>query len=103
MNNITRYHIASAPSAVFVKLDFLMEELGYRFSTETFVGEACLEENREEEWMLRTLRRSERGEGPRRGTRFGSPRETAWRLDASGLIAQIQRESERNGEKTIFV
>ncbi len=76
-----------------------MEELGYWPSYDVFVQEDCLEKVCGEERMLRGLGRaeertvrSERGEGPRRGTRFGSPRETAWRLDASGLIAQIKRE-----------
>jgi hypothetical protein len=81
------------------RIDVLMKELGYWPSYDVFVQEACLEKICGEEGMLRGLGRakkrtvrSERGEEPRRGTRFGSPRETAWRLDASGLIAQIQRE-----------
>ena len=79
------------------RMDFLMEELGYWLSYDVFVREACLEKICGGERILRALGRakertprSERGEEPRRGTKFGSPREKAWRLDASGLIAQIK-------------
>jgi len=78
-------------------MDFLMDELSYWLSYDVFVREACLEKICGGERMLMALGRAEEssprsewGEEPCRGTKFGSPRETAWRLDASGLIAQIK-------------
>ncbi|MCW3989962.1 MAG: hypothetical protein NWE88_07815 [Candidatus Bathyarchaeota archaeon] len=93
----SRYRTVSIPSALSARMDFLMDELGYWLSYDVFVREACLEKICGGERMLMALGRAEErtprsewGEEPRRGTRFGSPRETAWRLDASGLIAQIK-------------
>ena len=87
----------SIPRAITVKVDFLIGELGYWPSRSAFMREACLEKIADVELGLLGLGGSKveadqslRGEGPRRGTSFGSPRETASCIDAPGLITQIK-------------
>jgi len=78
LSDISRYVTVSIPKAIAVKIDALIESLGYWPSRSSFVREACLEKNSGEERRLRELRgsggvtnQSERGLRPRRGTSPG--------------------------------
>jgi len=98
LSDTSRYVTVSIPRAIADKVDSLIGELGYWPSRSAFVREACLEKIWLVERRLVGLSGSRfgagqslRGEEPRRGTSFGSPRETASCVDAPGLITQIKK------------